>query len=188
MEKYMSGDELREYLHISKRKLKYLLEKGYIPYTDTGRKTHKYKVAFSDAEAFKRRMEANPRMLRSLDGCFSSRSTVPISERVTEKQITTYIDYLQRLWKDYPEYVTTATAAKMTGITMETLRHNAAAGYITTATLRGRVYILKADLISHLATPRMMFLSSNPTLRRLIDDFCRKYGLELLSEDVTPKD
>ena len=42
MDEYMSGDELYRFLHISKRKMKYLLENGYISTEDTGMKTHGY--------------------------------------------------------------------------------------------------------------------------------------------------
>ena len=44
MPEYFSGDKLYKYLHISKRKMKYLLENGYIPFVDTGKKTHRYLV------------------------------------------------------------------------------------------------------------------------------------------------
>ena len=60
MKEYMSGDELYRYLHISKRKMKYLLENGYIPMTDTGMKTHRYRIKYEDARAFKRKMKMEP--------------------------------------------------------------------------------------------------------------------------------
>ena len=41
---YMSGAELRQYLHISTRKMKYLMNNDYIPHENTGRATHKYIV------------------------------------------------------------------------------------------------------------------------------------------------
>ena len=45
MEKeYLSGSELRQYLHISTRKMKYLMDNDYIPHEDTGQATHKYRV------------------------------------------------------------------------------------------------------------------------------------------------
>ena len=73
MKEFMSGDELYRYLHISKRKMKYLLENGYIPMTDTGRKTHRYKIRLEDAKAFRRRMKQEPRFLSELTGMFNTR-------------------------------------------------------------------------------------------------------------------
>ena len=72
MKDYMSGDELYRYLHISKRKMKYLLENGYIPMTDTGMKTHRYRVEYEDARAFKRRMKTEPGCLSELTGMFNT--------------------------------------------------------------------------------------------------------------------
>lgn len=47
--KYMSGYQLRQYLHISTRKVKYLMDNNYIPHENTRHTTHKYKVLIEDA-------------------------------------------------------------------------------------------------------------------------------------------
>ena len=54
---FMSGSELRQYLHISTRKMKYLMDHDYIPHENTGHATHKYRVRREEAEKFKYRME-----------------------------------------------------------------------------------------------------------------------------------
>ena len=53
---FMSGSELRQYLHISTRKMKYLMDNNYIPHKNTGHTTHKYRVRTEDAVQFKARM------------------------------------------------------------------------------------------------------------------------------------
>ena len=58
-DEYISGGELYKFLHISKRKMKYLLEHGYIKHIDTGKKTHRFMVKLSDAEEFKVRLETD---------------------------------------------------------------------------------------------------------------------------------
>jgi len=70
---YMSGEQLWKYLHISKRKMKYILENGYIPCTDTGKRTYRYHVKISDAEDFKRKLENDPAILVETQGLFSSK-------------------------------------------------------------------------------------------------------------------
>lgn len=72
MSEYLSGDQLYRFLHISKRKMKYLLENGYIPVIDTGKKTYRYKVKRCDAEKFKEQMERDADFLRELKGRFGS--------------------------------------------------------------------------------------------------------------------
>ena len=49
----LSGSQLRQYLHISTRKLKYLMDHNYIPHEDTGQATYRYRVRWEDAVAFK---------------------------------------------------------------------------------------------------------------------------------------
>ena len=72
--KYMSGCQLRQYLHISTRKMKYLMDHDYIPHENTGHATHKYRVLVEDAEVFKYRMENETGFLAELNGMFSNRT------------------------------------------------------------------------------------------------------------------
>ena len=65
---FMSGSELRQYLHISTRKMKYLMDNNYIPHENTGHSTHKYRVRTEDAVRFKARMDTElPRKKRTID-------------------------------------------------------------------------------------------------------------------------
>ena len=68
----LTGSQLRQYLHISTRKLKYLMDHNYIPHEDTGQATYRYRVRWEDAVEFKRRMEEEPGFLGELAGQFSS--------------------------------------------------------------------------------------------------------------------
>ena len=66
----LTGSQLRQYLHISTRKLKYLMDHDYIPHEDTGQATYRYRVRWEDAVEFKRRMEEEPGFLGELAGQF----------------------------------------------------------------------------------------------------------------------
>ena len=70
----MSGSELRQYLHISTRKMKYLMDNNYIPHENTGHTTHKYRVRTEDVVRFKTRMDTEPGFLSELSGMFSNRT------------------------------------------------------------------------------------------------------------------
>ena len=71
----LTGSQLRQYLHISTRKLKYLMDHDYIPHEDTGQATYRYRVRWEDAVEFKRRMEEEPGFLGELAGQFVVIST-----------------------------------------------------------------------------------------------------------------
>ena len=120
MSEYMSGDELYRFLHISKRKMKYLLENGYIPVVDTGKKTHRYLVRKDDAESFLAKMET-PGFLYELSGMFSSRATGETLKAVTpfepsESNCEKLKRHLTVKWSDLPDALTSRTAADLIGI------------------------------------------------------------------------
>ncbi len=71
---FMSGSELRQYLHISTRKMKYLMDHDYIAHENTGHATHKYRVSREEAERFKCRVETEDGFLAELSGKFSNRT------------------------------------------------------------------------------------------------------------------
>lgn len=110
MDKYLSGDELYRYLHISKRKMKYLLENGYIPMIDTGKKTHRYKVRLEDAEAFRVRRESEPEFLSELKGKFN---IVREKKALTEEEREVLKEKLTREWKDLPDALPRECVAKL---------------------------------------------------------------------------
>ena len=48
----LSGEQVRQILHISKRKCTWILEHGYIPCSDTGGKTRRFAVRAEDLAAY----------------------------------------------------------------------------------------------------------------------------------------
>ena len=51
-EEYVTQEQVRQMLHVSKRKAKYLLDNGIIPCINTGKKTRQYRVKVSDIEYY----------------------------------------------------------------------------------------------------------------------------------------
>ena len=101
-EKYMSGCKLRQYLHISTRKMKYLMDHNYIPHENTGHTTHKYRVLIEDAEMFKLRMDTEVGFLSELNGLFSNRTEWhprPLLE-ATEENCKAFRLWLEMLWAE----------------------------------------------------------------------------------------
>ena len=115
----MTGSELRQYLHISTRKLKYLMDHNYIPHEDTGQSTYKYRVLVKDARTFKRRMKCEPGFLSELSGLFTStrpaRSPAPnrARERIDSAE---FEKYLLLRWADLPDALPTLQAARLISV------------------------------------------------------------------------
>ena len=51
-EEIITKEQLYKILHISKRRAKFLLDNGYIPCVDTGKKTRRYQIKMSDVLNF----------------------------------------------------------------------------------------------------------------------------------------
>lgn len=119
---YMSGSELRQYLHISTRKLKFFMDNNVIPHEDSGQDTYRYLVKTEDAEAFKYRMDNEPGFLCDLKGNFTSRKTHhprPVID-LTPVNVAALTGFLTDLWKDYPDTITTEQMCEMIGISHQT--------------------------------------------------------------------
>ena len=48
----LATSDIYKILHISKRRAKFLLDNGYIPCIDTGKKTRRYQIKMSDVQEF----------------------------------------------------------------------------------------------------------------------------------------
>ena len=102
---FMSGSELRQYLHISTRKMKYLMDNNYIPHENTGHTTHKYRLRTEDAVRFKARMDTEPGFLSELSGMFSNRTEwhpLPMFE-ATPENCEAFRRWLDSQWAELPE-------------------------------------------------------------------------------------
>ena len=114
---FMSGSELRQYLHISTRKMKYLMDNNYIPHENTGHTTHKYRVRTEDAVRFKARMDTEPGFLSELSGMFSNRTEwhpLPMFE-ATPENCEAFRRWLSSHWAELPDALPTQTAAELVG-------------------------------------------------------------------------
>ena len=67
----ISADQLYRICHISKRKAKWLLEHGYIPCEDSGKKTRRYKIRLNDVIDYLLTLEAAPDLVATPVGAFN---------------------------------------------------------------------------------------------------------------------
>ena len=115
---YMTGSELRQYLHISTRKLKYLMNQNYISHENTGQATYKYRVRIVDARTFKRRMEQEPDFLSELTGLFTSTrpAGTPLPKKHDRIDRAAFEKYLLLRWSDLPDALPTQQAARLISV------------------------------------------------------------------------
>ncbi len=101
---------------MSKRKATWLLENGYIPCEDTGKKTRRFKIRITDVVKYLTRLEDSPESLLTPPGIFSSGIKYR-PKRQTEIQIDAdeFMEMLKKRWISSPDALTVDDAVKLTG-------------------------------------------------------------------------
>lgn len=181
---FMSGSELRQYLHISTRKMKYLMDNNYIPHENTGHTTHKYRVRTEDAVRFKARMDTEPGFLSELSGMFSNRTEwhpKPLIE-VTEENCTAFRQWLEKEWAELPDALPTQMAAELVGHNSQSIHKLIKENVLHGVKIGAVQYIPKTEFISYMASPKKLFTPRTEKYKELIKAFKYKQRRERENE------
>ena len=171
--KYMSGCQLRQYLHISTRKMKYLMDHNYIPHENTGHTTHKYRVLIEDAEKFKFRMDNEIGFLAELNGMFSNRTEwhpKPLIE-VTVENCTAFRQWLEKEWAELPEALPTQMAAELVGHSPQRIHEWIREEVLIGIKLGTIQYCAKAEFVNFMASPQRLAHPRTEKYKELIREF-----------------
>ena len=181
MAQFMSGSQLRQYLHISTRKMKYLMDYDMIPHENTGGNTHKYRVRVEDAEAFKVRMETDAELIAALAGHFSSRDggkPKPYRPPINADAATAdaFRLWLTARWAELPDALPAVAAAKLCGAEAKAITKLVRDKRIR-GTLMGNVMVcVKEDWITWLTAPEMIATNKNEVYVGLMREFKKNIG------------
>lgn len=174
----LTGSQLRQYLHISTRKLKYLMDHNYIPHEDTGQATYRYRVRWEDAVEFKRRMEEEPGFLGELAGQFSSHHPPkprPKREPVfqpTPENCQRFRQWLAQRWANEPDALPIQRAAQLLGRNPQTLHRWIKEGRLQAVQVGRNQLCSKEELLAFLATPERVL-----GCRELVGEFLRQQSI-----------
>lgn len=174
--KYMSGCQVRQYLHISTRKMKYLMDHDYIPHENTGHATHKYRVLVEDAEMFKYRMDNELGFLSELNGLFSNRAEWhprPLIE-VTEENCKAFRLWLEKEWAELPDALPTKKAASLIGYQPQRIYKLIKENVLHGIKINAVQYIPKSEFIAYAASPEKLSKPTSDEYRELIQEFKQK--------------
>lgn len=177
---FMSGSELRQYLHISTRKMKYLMDNNYIPHENTGHTTHKYRVRTEDAVRFKSRMDTEPGFLSELSGMFSNRTEwhpLPMFE-ATPENCEAFRRWLDSQWAELPEALPTQTAAELVGHNPQSIHKLIKENVLHGVKIGAVQYIPKTEFISYMASPKKLSTPRTEKYKELTKAFKYKQRRE----------
>lgn len=113
-------EQLYRICRISKRKAKWLLENGYIPYEDTGKKTHRYKIKMKDVVDFLGKRDTHYSGYQLPVGVFSSRGDGSVNP-IAEIHPDDFGRFLTRSWSHVPDALTVKEIATLLGYSPETV-------------------------------------------------------------------
>ena len=149
----ISQDQLYRICRISKRKATWLLENGYIPCEDSGKKTRRFKIRIDDVIIYLTKLEKHPESLQTPPGIFSSRtkyrSIKQMQEPIDSKSFT---KMLKKEWSSFPDVLTTNEVITLIGYTQSTLSDWIIQGRIIGIRYYNRYLIPKNYLIEYVAT------------------------------------
>lgn len=149
----ISQDQLYRICRISKRKATWLLENGYIPCEDSGKKTRRFKIRIDDVIIYLTKLEKHPESLQTPPGIFSTRtkyrSINSMQELIDPKS---FRKMLKKEWSSFPDALTTEEVIKLIGYTQSTLSDWIIQGRIIGIRYYNRYLIPKDCLIEYMAT------------------------------------
>lgn len=175
-EKYMSGSEFRQLVHISTRKMKYLMDHYYVPHINTGGTTHKYLILRTDAEAFLLRTVNDPGFLAELSGMFTSRKEhhpKPFFE-ATDMNVAAFRAWLEKEWSDMPDAVSARELAQRIGVSTNTINYLVREGKLAAVTVMGKRLCIKQSVIDYYASAEKLSHPTEEYYRDLIRAFKKR--------------
>ena len=144
-----TGSQFRQYVHISTRKMKYLMDHNIVPHNDTGQATHRYEIKKSDADEYLQKVESDPRFLSECTGIFSSRYAHPKRiGYIDDTFVHIATDYFKQLWRGQPAIMTAQSAAELIGTNRQYIRRASESGKLKTCIIKGTITFSKQEFIT----------------------------------------
>ena len=176
----LTGSEFRQYVHISTRKMKYLMDNDIVPHLNTGQTTHKYDIKKSDADEFLRKVKCDPAFMSDCKGLFSSRYEHPKrfeplnadKERETKRDLNEKyshaVSYFTYLWRDQPDILRATAAADLIGANRQYIRRKQESDELNVVMIKGTLMLSKRELIRFVCTKKHIFNPPTIKLKELI--------------------
>ena len=115
----ISADQLYRICRISKRKAKWLLDGGYIPCQDSGKKTRRYKIRIDDVVAYLRTLETAPETVAAPVGLFNNKNKR--INPIAQINVRDFQRFLYALWAEQPDALTPKDVRSLIGYSQATI-------------------------------------------------------------------
>ena len=115
----ISADQLYCICRISKRKAKWLLDGGYIPCQDSGKKTRRYKIRIDDVVTYLRTLETAPETVAAPVGIFNNKNKR--INPIAQINVRDFQRFLYTLWAEQPDALTPKDVRSLIGYSHGTI-------------------------------------------------------------------
>jgi predicted site-specific integrase-resolvase len=136
----MSLDQMRTVCHISKKTARLLLQNGYIPYTNTGKKTHTYLIPKYAVINYLTERENTPKNFVLPVGCYAK-------SKYTQKKAKSA---MYSTLEEYPDVLDVYQAAALAGVAIKTISVWARKNYFESFKRNNAYHIPKVSLVEYL--------------------------------------
>ena len=175
MSECLSADQLYKILHISKRKLKYLLDNGYIPCEIRSSRTWRYRIDKETVEQVQKSLEANQNCFGLPSGLFNSGgSKVQKNSRLclNPAYLAAFRSWLTEKYRTYPGALTLTQAAKLSYLSPNCILLRIKKKEIFASLIGTHYVISKRSIIEYISSDRMLRSSAaNNQCRVLIEKY-----------------
>lgn len=147
----ISQNQLYRICRISKRKATWLLENGYIPCEDSGKKTRRFKIQITDVIEYLTALENNPEIFKTPPGIFSSgyKSKHKVADQIDSDK---FLRMLKKKWSGLPDALTVSDVTKLVGYCQSTISDWILKGDVLGVRYYSKYLIPKECLIEYIAT------------------------------------
>jgi hypothetical protein len=162
---YISKDQLYVICKIAKRSAKYLLDNGIIPCVDSGKKTHRYRIALEDVITYlKQRDESGKTLIPRGASSSKYKARGPkfsYSQEIllgNEDEVRRYFEYI---FDDFPDVLTSFDLSEMTGLSRNAILRFLAKGELKSLVIDNQRKVPKEYVLDFVVTPQFLNIKSN---------------------------
>ena len=147
-------DQMYRICHISKRKAKWLLENGFIPCRDSGKKTRRFKINTVDVVYYLQHRERNPQDIQIPIGLFNSGYSDHGKIKpnpITPENVEGFKLYLKDHWYPCPDLLHSHDIQKITGYHQTTILRWLCQKKLQSIVVAAKRVVAKEWLIAYIA-------------------------------------
>ena len=161
---FLSADQTRRLLHISKRKCAWMLQNGIIPCTVSGKKTHCYRVRREDVQTFASRSTeyVTPVTFTANREPAARQSPTPPEE---------FRPWLDDYWYDLDNILSPPDVERATGYSQTAVSRWISSGELRSVTAHGSILIVRDWLIDFMCGYGWRIVRKSEGHRKILNEF-----------------